>query len=625
MNGPFLFAWVDPTETTFDASHHRVDEEIFSFELTQNEGDFATLDLTIRNPRVGLLAPGRKVWAWFAINRSWTPETASESEPSSGVDVKPLFFGRLVGIPEDMPGEAIRLQFIARPDSFAAQQAAFAETLKVQPYWDGIWFDPNTRDDPDNVLESRSALWHTDRVTHQVTISDIITGEDGDLNITPDQAFYDSVSISHGQPAVRRVTVNADVSWTQSAAGNVFIPIPPIVSLTADGLVNDWPKKGESIGGGWSVAATSVTGPNPASRQPEEHEDETNLAPLPVYRQTVDIFTIPTSPFVKGYQGRFADWYGFQGSTAKIWFPEKTVNGNITAGFSANRQRKETLSFTLEADVQAILTEPGDEEFLEISMTSAEVVDAVDPGGLMPLRDLRSAVYFSTARGTQSVEYLLTVARAKLLARSRAVTVDFEIPFTLGVDLDLSCRKNAILEDDRLPGGIAGGKITSYTLSLDGDSGQASCSISIGCTVGKGNTVSAVDGEPDYVDDDYVEPDYQFYTGQFVMPVVGEIAYESIEGLGPNDDGVDFFRMTRNRVVKQLAINNATQSQLAAIDNSFHDVAADPPELFDRLNALKTTVTLELVPVTGGPFKTDFPLNVSPLMVPKTIDLEASS
>ena len=71
------FAWVDSTETTFSALHHRSDEDVFAFTVDHVEGDFPSLSLEIKNPRVGLLAPLRKRWAWLAY--------------SDGVTVTPLF------------------------------------------------------------------------------------------------------------------------------------------------------------------------------------------------------------------------------------------------------------------------------------------------------------------------------------------------------------------------------------------------------------------------------------------------------------------------------------------------------------------------------------------------------
>ena len=54
----FSFAWVDEGEP-FVASN---DEDVFAFDLSHLEGEFATLTVELKNPRVGLLASGRKRW-----------------------------------------------------------------------------------------------------------------------------------------------------------------------------------------------------------------------------------------------------------------------------------------------------------------------------------------------------------------------------------------------------------------------------------------------------------------------------------------------------------------------------------------------------------------------------------
>ena len=113
MAGPFYFAWIAASEMMFDPiTHAREDEDVFGFTVEHSEGDFAGLDIEIRNPRVGLLAPARKVHAFLAYN--------------TGAEIKPLFRGRLVGIPDDINQEIVRLQFTARPDDYAAQKSALA-------------------------------------------------------------------------------------------------------------------------------------------------------------------------------------------------------------------------------------------------------------------------------------------------------------------------------------------------------------------------------------------------------------------------------------------------------------------------------------------------------------------
>src|ERR1035437_9717174 len=147
-NSPFFFAWVDETDNVFRSNFERVDEDILTFSLKHDEGQHPTLDLTIINPRVGLLHAGRKLWAWFA-----------RQNPKTGV-ITPLFFGVLVGIPTDIFKEKVALKFIARSPTYINDKQAVTETLKVRPYYDPVWLDDTHRDDPDAILEGWSKRWH---------------------------------------------------------------------------------------------------------------------------------------------------------------------------------------------------------------------------------------------------------------------------------------------------------------------------------------------------------------------------------------------------------------------------------------------------------------------------------
>src|SRR4051794_31473293 len=125
MPGPFYFAWI-AAPVDFDPEVHAVeDEAITELQITQAEGNFASLNMTVINPDQGLLAPGRLQWCWL----SW----------DDGTEIVPLFTGRLVAVPESIDGEAVRLLFAARPPDYDAVKADYANTLRVLPYYDPIW------------------------------------------------------------------------------------------------------------------------------------------------------------------------------------------------------------------------------------------------------------------------------------------------------------------------------------------------------------------------------------------------------------------------------------------------------------------------------------------------------
>lgn len=111
----FHFAWVAPTETTFAVAHQREDEEVFAFRMEHTEGDFPMLSIEIRNPRRQFLGEGADLWMWLAE------------------DGTPLFFGRLVAIPEnlhdDRPAELCRAPDWLRRDQAGARRDAQGRAL----------------------------------------------------------------------------------------------------------------------------------------------------------------------------------------------------------------------------------------------------------------------------------------------------------------------------------------------------------------------------------------------------------------------------------------------------------------------------------------------------------------
>lgn len=593
----FYFAWVEASETAFDIAHHRMDENVFGFGVDHSEGGFATLSVDIRNPRTGLLAPGRRQWAWLSF--------------ADGATVTPLFFGRLTGAPADMQSETVTLTFVARPAGFAALKDAYAATLKVSPWWDEVWIDPARRNDPDTVLESRPVLWHVDRVSHEVSVSDIITGEDGATTFTGADVIAGSLSMSYGEPPLRRVSVEAEVHWVQQAAGTVDITDHitdafrmagttdrnAISSFTGEGLYNSWPNPGDDIGGGWTFGTMDIT--------------RADGTALPALSQSVRVSHVraPTT-----------DEDATTSQPVTIYFKLMKFIIGAQAVYDAGRQRSERLTFTMSADVQDVFAGADDEESEILSLSSNAVAEEIDFDGsasIMPIRDIKSASYFTTDRGQESLEYLLAVARTRLLARARMVTVEAAIPFRSAIAL--TCRKSVRIVHSLLPGGEVTGKVIGYGFICDGDSGALEGFVRIGCCAGSGTTLIASVGTPDYVDDGYVDNGYQTRTGEETLSIDETVLYSRPTGL-PVDDGVNFFDMRAVDLVESCTVSGGYTSQRTVLAGSHVDVQT----AIDALNEAHTEVTLQMVPVDGGPFLTEYAIDVSGLAVPRTINLEAA-
>src|SRR5262249_2967792 len=121
------------------------------------------------------------------------------------------------------------------------------------------------------------------------------------------------------------------------------------------------------------------------------------------------------------------DRYQLPGHILRL--PRWRLKPTLIVRYDSTRSRTENLVFSVSADTQAIPTGPAGEAVQSLSFSSSELTAPVDPGGAMPIGDVRYGSYFTRDRGAASLEYLICVARARLLSRARTVFVDFEVPF----------------------------------------------------------------------------------------------------------------------------------------------------------------------------------------------------
>jgi len=369
--GPFYWAWVEPEETTFDVSHHRMDEHIFSARRIIAEGEKPLLEIEVQNPHVGILSSGRKYWAWFA----W----------DNGSAIVPLFFGRVVGSPVEIFKEVVRLQLVADPIDYKQRVQRVAETLKYRPFYDQVFIDVGQRDDPNTILEAHAKVWDVNPVTHAVTANDIIIGTDGNIDFTGDDHFYDSMSMTIGQPPATAILMDASVHWKQTARGIVDITqgYRTYNTIGGDGIISDWPRPLTDIGGGYKVyfsdafdtahAADAIMSNWSWSWQNTEkqHSDgdtlSTNISyssPMggKIWRQQV-----LTSERQSGVMDPFAT--DANGDPEPINIPPRynesigyvmawSVAASLVLKYEAQRERTERAIFLVRADTQPVLTQP---------------------------------------------------------------------------------------------------------------------------------------------------------------------------------------------------------------------------------------------------------------------------
>lgn len=394
----FFFHWIDIGVTRDDwialsawnPAYAVRDEEVLSAIVNHKEGQIPTLTAVIRNPQVGLLTPHREVWVWF----SWTrPDGLLE----------PLFFGHLLGIPSDILGEAVEVQFIAKSKYFKIDKQIAAEALKVEPFYDPLFLSELKRDDPDAILEGYSALWHIDRKTLAISPSDILLGEDGIITFLPADVPYDSVKMNLNQVPLTMVDVKASVNWAQQYTGYITDFLKDangnainFESYTGDGIIGDWPKPFSSLGSGWTVVSSfandlrkiaktmTVSFSNTSTSTAQTHNDgdvisQSLSVSTPVFYTEFHGVGPPEAITKQIVQNGFQDKYAkdFQGDPSPINIPSHTEVAatyvpawllNLTIGYryDSNVERSERMEFLLTSAVQPVLDAPDLEQDTEV-------------------------------------------------------------------------------------------------------------------------------------------------------------------------------------------------------------------------------------------------------------------
>jgi hypothetical protein len=263
--------------------------------------------------------------------------------------------------------------------------------MKIPPYYDPIFIDTNKRDDPDTILEGWSALWHIDRTSLAISASDILVGEDGNIEFTEDMALYDSVSLQLGQPPLDNIRVEATVNWTQRTSGLMTVPTVNISSYTGDSLLGDWPKPGGSIGGGYTCESSFVTDTYFINQTPNTtyQSSWTNSDPNPGQCSNASASYQSSGPALLSpnpLQNVLTEYFKtgvcfpdsdpptntpMEMSSSGIIIPLWNVGLDMTLRYDANRQFSEVLSFDMLANVQGVLASPTVDQHTELLTISS--------------------------------------------------------------------------------------------------------------------------------------------------------------------------------------------------------------------------------------------------------------
>lgn len=458
MPGKLYFAEVDPGEPFNPAVHNREDQDILSLTISQDENQFAIAEVEYKNPGSGLLGVSRKKRVFI-------------SEEILGVAVL-QFSGRIVGYPNDLSGETIKVTYIAQPDGWETVQKDFFDTLKVAPYYSDLFVSESRRDIEGDILAGYSSLIYWDRIDETIKLSDIIEGSE--LVNIGENFFYNTLRTQLGDPPLQKIDLNVEAQWQQYGVGEVdvgsaitatftnSVTSAQINTLTPLAFEDGW--KGVRIPTGYTILKNKLT-------------------------VTADGFGLSNEDLRSGIitvlAADFPTKSGGTGGNREVSVPRVWYIGELILQAVYKQKRRENLIASVSSDIQdiALKKDKSEEMFLRIQDPTAQAQGAVFSGKLASFFTNVNTGELS-ALGQEVVEHALMRARARLIKTARVVEIQFECPYELA--RNITTDKSVSIIDNRLPGGSIRGKVTSYILSVDGDSGQSLAKIRLACTIGLG-------------------------------------------------------------------------------------------------------------------------------------------
>ncbi len=499
------FAWVGVEESFNPKIHCRDDQQVFRLDIQQREGGFALARIAIANPKCGLLNYKRQRHCFIAYHNTL------------------LFKGRVVGMPVQVNGEIVHLDFSAEPEDSQQRLLDLQKQLKQAPYWDELFVSEEGQDDPVEVLEARSALYYWCRTTGEVSISDIFNGQHH-VNLT-DKFFRNSLKFAVNEVPLASISIEVIAEWTQRAQGECDIghlieekfTRGLVNTLTGVDLAVKWWRTGEKVG-------------------------HTNYKVVQSDLQEIEHLNPQTSSAV---------WSGEDANErSKIWFKRHWFKTYLRLGWSYKQRRREVACFTLNHATQPLAQNNGKTRRLRLYLQnivgenhhwrpyhrytpkfhvvyktavytcikrhqSSDVFadkfwQQIGRSGHISEQAHRAS-FFLTDRGMRAINHAIEIARSHLAASARAISIkivgEFDLLHQVTTDHSIT------IQDDRLPGGKVTGKITAYRIYVDGKTGHRHVEVTLAVAIGAGaKSEDRVDATETYVDNTFCAQPYQAFT-----------------------------------------------------------------------------------------------------------------
>lgn len=498
MSTPFI-ALVEPTETWNPAIHQRRDLLPLTLDIVGQDFSTPTATMTVQNPNLAASELSNKRILISDRGRL-------------------IFDGVLEAAPIGLVDDVITLLANARPpveEDLLAAMNALATPLKVAPYWEPLCVPQGQEDDWSEILAARAAVVAHSRIQGAPSVCDALTGSTV-LTMKPRKGStkYGEVEKIPGVYGAKLkaawkelITQPFELAIRSEDSDSVF---DRLETYTWEGIVQDFPKVGESLGDGFYITGSECV-----------LDVEDPRAETPVI--------VPVEEFVASFVPGEAELDPFikLRGTQKVKFECAAIKAKLNIEYRWEAERNETAEFKF-----PIFAQPGamnaDENIEELSLrpltdgtnvpswqpnteygVGNEIADGrfiyrcrvahtsganrtggewIFVGETNYLAARRVASFFRSSRGAAVLAHALERAktRARFAARSMRVQFEAAMPKPWHVTEDMRIVLDAGPAPNRLPGGTATGRLVEYRLSWD--RGERLFSGTIACCIGTGAT-----------------------------------------------------------------------------------------------------------------------------------------
>jgi hypothetical protein len=489
MSTPFV-AILGPLEPWNATTHARQDLRCMSMRIEQAESELARL--TIETPDIDGLAGQRLC----VSDRG-----------------RLLFDGVVTYVPRGVLGAIYTVEAVARPPSPEALDTALAtlaESLKVAPFWDGLFVPQGRESDWAEILAARSQVLAHSRIQGAPSVCDALGGSTT-IAVKP---FDQSVSYDIDAAAASTYRLRMTAKWKQLALqqftdGNA---LANLTSFTPDGLKAEFPKVGAEVAAGFRVTAAKME-PALAFGRPDIAE----TVDLTANTSTLDeLDPAWTTESVRLYrflcQKMETDLrVEYRYEIARTETAVLALNAGIQSAAIVQQVEEETLDLRDLAEAETrpawrpnrsytVGQEVVDGRYVyvcRVAHTSGRTRTAAEwsqSGESSYVASRSYASWWRSPRGAAALAHAAERIKARARLAARCVRVSFEAampsPWRVTHDMTVS------MASPRLPGGSAEGRLVSYALTWD--RGRLSFSGTIACAVGLGGSGAvSVDTPPD--------------------------------------------------------------------------------------------------------------------------------